>query len=197
MAMELSEEKDTVGTGADEESVITPAEIKNMIDRINGMREEEHIQIFNIIRNETTKYTKNLNGVFVNMAHLEQNTLHKMRRFIDYLEQQQQRIVESNNMLSSISKGGDDYSLKVDIDQPCDEVSAYIGTLNLCAPVEEGVPSACMQELNSTEQNMMIVEQANRKRDLMLNRAKPKFSGTSARIARKCQGEVAELSSAL
>lgn len=179
------------------DALITPAEIKTMIDRIHGMREEEHLQIFSIIRNETSKYTKNLNGVFVNMAHLEQNTLQKMRRFIEYLGQQRQRIAESDSMLSSIRKTSDEYTMKVDVDKPCDEVSAYIGTLNLCAPVEESVPSVCLQDLNSTEQNIISVEQTSRKRDLTLNRAKPKFSGTSARIARKCQGEMSEVSSAL
>lgn len=169
-------------------------EMRSLITRIHTMREEEQKQIFRLIEKETTKYTKNLNGVFINLAHLETVTLRKLERLVEFLEGQTRNIDESNKKLREIrEETGDSVASdgRLNRSQATEEVTEYLGTLNLYDAVEETVPSACLQELD-THANLLSLDQRNRKRDLALNKAKPRFSGTCARIARKCQGEEGE-----
>ena len=174
------------------EECMNTRSMRALIDRIHCMKEGEHQQIFRMLQDETTKYTTNLNGVFINLMHLEQKTLYKLLNLVDYFEKQAQRMDESEQMLRHMRENQDATAGSSQAGDPSvpEEVSAYLGTLNLCEAQEESVPNACLQELDHADPSFITVEQANRKRDLALNRAKPKFSGSSARIAQKCQGEI-------
>ena len=117
--------------GVEAASQMNTRSMRMLIDRIHGMKEEEHQQIFRLLQNETSKYTTNLNGVFVNLAHLEQKTLHKLLNLVDYFEKQAQRMDESEQMLRHIRETHDTSGGAQTGDSVPEEVSAYLGTLNL------------------------------------------------------------------
>lgn len=215
-----------------EPDALSARSMRALINRIHALKDEEHRQIFRLLQNETSKYTTNLNGVFVNMAHIEPITQRKLLNLVDYFEKQAQRMDESEQMLqhirsvSSCHGGNESGGLPCDIDRTSergfqsvvtddgsgvqggagasssrssrvmdggnritDDEPAYLGALRMCEQQEEAVPSMCLQELANADSTLLTVEQANRKRDLTLNRARPKFSGPSARIAQRCQGD--------
>lgn len=212
-----------------EPDALSARSMRALINRIHALKDEEHRQIFRLLQNETSKYTTNLNGVFVNMAHIEPITQRKLLNLVDYFEKQAQRMDESEQMLqhirSSCHGGHESGGLPCDIDRTsehgfqsvvtddssgvqggegassssssvmdggdriADDEPAYLGALRMCEQQEEAVPSMCLQELANADSTLLTVEQANRKRDLTLNRARPKFSGPSARIAQRCQGD--------
>ena len=53
-----------------ETETFTNDEIKNLKKLINQLHENEHIEIFKIIKSDTDKYTENRNGIFINMSKL-------------------------------------------------------------------------------------------------------------------------------
>jgi len=57
---------------------------KKMVREIEDLSLDEHIEIFKIIKQMTDKYTKNDNGVFVNVSILDDNIIHQIDRFVKY-----------------------------------------------------------------------------------------------------------------
>ncbi len=59
---------------------------KNLFEKINVMTKTEHEEIFKIIKenNSTISYSKNKNGVFFNLSSLNDQTIDKINKFVDY-----------------------------------------------------------------------------------------------------------------
>ena len=51
---------------------------------IPKLSSNEHNEIFNIIRNNSSKYSENSRGVYINLKFLDENTINKMIEFIQY-----------------------------------------------------------------------------------------------------------------
>ena len=62
----------------------TTTEIKELHKKLSNLQEPEHIEIFNIIRNYTDKYTVNAYGVHINMSKLSNEALTKIDQFIKF-----------------------------------------------------------------------------------------------------------------
>jgi hypothetical protein len=65
------------------------SDIHHLISKVAEMDEAEHIQIFNIIRRDTDKFTRNQNGVFINMANLSHNTLINISDIVSFSDKKQ------------------------------------------------------------------------------------------------------------
>jgi hypothetical protein len=157
------------------------AHIKMMIDKIHRMTEDEHHQIFHIIRQDTKKYTENQNGIFVNLAHVGNETLHKIHQFVEYWEDKRKLMSESEMVLQTIKETDpqdrDQESLN------CEEVSEYINSMVVDNKVED---LYTISDLSDVEQQVATIDHQHRKRNLTLNRVKPRYEGSAARIAKKC-----------
>ena len=58
-----------------------------------SMYEQEHSQeLFNILKKNTDKYTVNSNGVFVNMKDLDNETLLKIKKHVDFIDAIQEKL---------------------------------------------------------------------------------------------------------
>ena len=58
-------------------------EIKNLKKMINQLHENEHIEIFKIIKNDTDKYTENRNGIFINNTEvMVEDIIIKSKRYV-------------------------------------------------------------------------------------------------------------------
>jgi hypothetical protein len=57
---------------------------ENLKKELNGLAITEYQEIFNIIKKDTSQYTENKNGIFINLKNLNENTINKISHFINY-----------------------------------------------------------------------------------------------------------------
>jgi len=185
--------------------------MKRMIDKINGLSDSEQYQIFQIIRENKQKYTENLNGIFVNFNQLNVVTLQQIHHYIHFFEKQKQTLDNQNKLLESMetlvnggTRGNNPSSLfheettttssttMVGGDSPLqlmDNVPLSLMDEFPVVSVETTTPSPRpigIEDLNEEERVISGLGTKGGKRDLSLNRLKPHYNGSSARIAKKC-----------
>ena len=74
---------------------LTIVEKTNMIEEIQQLATSEHEQLFKILKSYTTRYTENLNGVFINLEHVPNEALHKVRDVLTFWKDQKKHIEKS------------------------------------------------------------------------------------------------------
>ena len=84
----------------------TPEKLKDMRNNLKSLQESEYIEIFNIIRTHTDKYTINNYGVHINMSKLPDNILEKLDNFIIFSKYNKKKLlcdkIERNKILKLI-----------------------------------------------------------------------------------------------
>jgi hypothetical protein len=58
---------------------------KFIVENINKMSKEHHIEIFKIISNNSIKYTENNNGIFINYNDLNEKCINDIENYIKYI----------------------------------------------------------------------------------------------------------------
>jgi hypothetical protein len=69
-------------------------DIKKIIEDIESMTKDHHIEIFKIINNFNIKYTENNNGVFINMSNMSEDCLNKINNFVNFINENKKNIIE-------------------------------------------------------------------------------------------------------
>lgn len=85
---------------------ISPVEMTHIIEEVNQLTDAEHEQIFKIIQSQSCRYTENLNGVFLNLAHIPVEVLVKVQELLAFWKDQQELLKNTvqQNALMSIPK---------------------------------------------------------------------------------------------
>ena len=60
-------------------------ELKELREKIKGLEICENIEILKIIIKNDIKFTENSNGIFVNMNKLDDKTLHDIKSFLSFI----------------------------------------------------------------------------------------------------------------
>ena len=68
----------------DESSKFVKEKLTEIKRNLESMQESEFIEIFNIIKQDTDKYTINKYGVHINMNKLPDSTIQKLEKFINF-----------------------------------------------------------------------------------------------------------------
>lgn len=69
-------------------------------DRIEELSKPHHVEIARIVVESSTAYNENQNGIFVNMAALQPETIVKMQRYVEHVALQ-----EAHLKVDETSKG--------------------------------------------------------------------------------------------
>ena len=77
---------------------------KFIIDKSKILKEEEHIEIFKIIKKHEIKFTKNSNGVFINLNKLPNIIIDEIYKFVSYCIENKNLLKIDNNKRESIKK---------------------------------------------------------------------------------------------
>ena len=85
-----------------ETETFTNDESKNLKKLINQLHENEHIEIFKIIKSDTDKYTENRNGIFINMSKLNTNTLKKIMDFVNFCNENKKSFQYNKDKMETI-----------------------------------------------------------------------------------------------
>ncbi len=70
---------------------------RTMIEYIQRLNKEQHIEIFKILYYDGIKYTENQNGIFINFHTVNDETIEKISRFINYCKNKQEELEKMQN----------------------------------------------------------------------------------------------------
>ena len=82
---------------------LSHADLRQLLDTIHTMQEVDQYQVFELIQQDTNKYTENRNGVFVNLSHLDDTTLQKLATFVQYWTIQREAIAKTEAESKSLA----------------------------------------------------------------------------------------------
>ena len=77
---------------------------KFIIDKTKLLKEEEHLEIFKIIKKYEIKFTKNSNGVFINLNKLSNIIIKEIYKFVTYCIENKNLLKLDNNKRENIKK---------------------------------------------------------------------------------------------
>ena len=83
-----------------ENEEISPKYIRYMKDYMeNNFKTEHFIEVLKIIKEDKIKYSQNNNGSFINLSLIDQNSLIKIKKFIDFFKDNQDNLKDTENRL--------------------------------------------------------------------------------------------------
>ena len=71
--------------------------MENIIKKIENLPIENQYQIFNIIKKFNIKYTKNINGILVDMNKIEEDCLKEINNYIHFIKENKNYIIDVEN----------------------------------------------------------------------------------------------------
>jgi len=128
--------------------------LKKLVNDIDKLSIECHIEIFKIIKDSTTKYTINPNGVFINLSDLDENIITQIKNFVEYCI----NIDITNDVANKIL---------------ADNVSIYDTSSNT-------MPNTTLSQITPIIENHESDQSKND--NISLKRSKLKYTGNKARI---------------
>lgn len=69
-----------------------------MRDAIKTFEKSQHIELLKIIKRHTTDYTKNTNGIFVNLKDLSTEALCEIQQFVEYIQKTNEELQKRCNL---------------------------------------------------------------------------------------------------
>lgn len=63
------------------------SEQHSMKEAIKNFNKDQLQELFRVIHSNNQEYTKNANGIFINLKQINNKTLHEMKRYVDYIQQ--------------------------------------------------------------------------------------------------------------
>ena len=87
---------------SEKNKIFSNEDIKNLKKLINELHENEHVEIFKIIKSDTDKFTENRNGIFINMNKLNISTLIKLQNFVDFCNENKKSFQSNKDKMETI-----------------------------------------------------------------------------------------------
>ena len=156
---------------------------KTLVKESGYLSKDEHIEIFKIIKANTDQYTKNDNGIFINLSILDDKLFEKIYKFVNFcidnrktLDEKDEVIkLEKNKMFNKIDKEYSEEHDKTD-DQK------IVKTNNEELKIKDDNNIEKVYDNNNKD----IVEEEEEEElegaKISLKKSKPKYTGTKAKI---------------
>jgi len=96
---------------------------KNIKDNIGKLSNNEILEIFKIINNNNTKYTRNNNGIFINLKWIEDDILNKINDYISFSIKSQNEMIKYEKIKNSLT---DSINFK---DKTCDDNNDIVSNI--------------------------------------------------------------------
>ena len=98
---------------------------KNIKDNIGKLSNNEILEIFKIINNNNTKYTRNNNGIFINLKWIEDDILNKINDYISFSIKSQNEMIKYEKIKNSLT---DSINFK---DKTCDNNNDIVSNITI------------------------------------------------------------------
>jgi hypothetical protein len=76
---------------------------KNIKDNIGKLSNNEILEIFKIINSNNTKYTRNNNGIFINLKWIDEDILNKINDYISFSIKSQNEMIKYEQIKNSLT----------------------------------------------------------------------------------------------
>jgi hypothetical protein len=77
---------------------------KYLIEISKNLTKIEYLEIFNIIQNDNCNFTRNTNGVFINLQNVTENTLDKIFDFLNFIKHKKEDLNKQEEFLVNVRK---------------------------------------------------------------------------------------------
>lgn len=86
------------------QEVYSDKQYEDLISKIDELGKRHHIEILRIIKEHdmSAKITENNNGCFINLNELEQSTLEKVNKFLNYIEDNKKELNKHETLKSDL-----------------------------------------------------------------------------------------------
>jgi hypothetical protein len=78
--------------------------LKNLKNNIENLDLCHHLKILEIVINKNIPHSENKNGVFINMNCFNQDIIHEIQKYIEYVEKQEKTLKQYESMKHSYAK---------------------------------------------------------------------------------------------
>lgn len=79
-------------------------DLKNLRNLIDNIDEFHHKKIFDIIKKHNMNYSKNKNGIFVNMNTLSDDVLKELKEYLKYINKQEETFSDIEKIKNEFKK---------------------------------------------------------------------------------------------
>ena len=86
-------------------------ELKELRQKIDDVDEIHHCKIFDIIKKNNMNYSKNKNGIFINMNQISKKTLNDIEIYLKYINKQEKTFSDVENIKKEFKR---DFFDKID-----------------------------------------------------------------------------------
>lgn len=160
-------------------------EISKMIEHIQDMHASEHQQIFNIIKESSCRYTENLNGVFINLAHVPNAVLVNIQSIINFWQDQKHHIAEMEKQRSKIQD-----LASADEDRVSHRSETYVNIDSESTHTTNIFNESTIGNKKLSQKELQLVRGTNaKKKHIGLNKGRKdmlKNGDCASRVAKKC-----------
>lgn len=161
-------------------------QIKDLKKLINELHENEHIEIFKIIKNDTDKFTENRNGIFINMSNLQSSTLIKLRNFVNFCNENKKSFQHNKDKMETIKnmvseENNDNYS---NVEDESNDNEIEIEYKNIVSEQYYNYTKNPEINLNDIE-NSLLKESINIISNDQVIKKKKKYTGVKGRIMKR------------
>ena len=84
--------------------------LKILKKEIEGLQENEHLEILKIINKSSVKYSENKNGIFINMNRLSNETVKEIRDFLVFCRSNKTKLQNDIIRRDNLSKSFQNYN---------------------------------------------------------------------------------------
>ena len=77
---------------------------KKLIEQCKNLSNQEYVEIFNIIIKDSCQYSKNKNGIFINLSNVTENTIDKILNFISYIKYNKEDLLKHEEVINNVKK---------------------------------------------------------------------------------------------
>ncbi len=77
---------------------------KLLIETVKNLTKIEYLEIFNIIQNDNCQFSRNANGVFINLQNMNESTIDKIFEFIDFIKHKKEDLIKQEEYMLNIRK---------------------------------------------------------------------------------------------
>ena len=77
---------------------------KNLIEISKNLTKIEYLEIFNIIQNNNCQYTRNSNGIFINLQNISEEIIDKIFDFLNFIKHKKEDLLVQEQYLVDVRK---------------------------------------------------------------------------------------------
>jgi hypothetical protein len=77
---------------------------KSLIDISKNLTKIEYLEIYNIIQNNNCQYTKNSNGIFINLQNVSEEIIDKIFNFLNFIKHKKEDLMKQEEYIVNFKK---------------------------------------------------------------------------------------------